>query len=111
MALENLYFEQGSRNQSGADQQGYIKGFPLMGAAMKGGEKMASEKSNAPELGTPGQQFQINSRVEILAKAKEVREVTDVSELAALVASQKWIVVLAIPGGAETLWVLIRIED
>ncbi len=74
-------------------------------------KKCASEKSNAPELGTPGQQFQTSSRVEILAKAKEVREVTDVSELATLVASQKWIVVFAIPRGADTLWILIRIED
>ncbi len=78
----------------------------------KEGEEMANEKSNAPEMGTLGQQFQVkNSRLEILSKAREVREVTDVSELAVLVASQKWIVVYAIPGGAETLWVLIRIED
>lgn len=46
---------------------------------------------------------------EILARAKEVREIKDNAEAALLVQSGNWIIVQAAVQGEEICWVLIRI--
>lgn len=46
---------------------------------------------------------------ELLARAKEVREIKDNKEAARLVQSGNWVIVQAAMQGEEICWVLIRI--
>lgn len=55
--------------------------------------------------------IKITAKTDVLAMAKEVREVTDIKEAAGLVQSDNWIIVDAAEVKGEIMWILINLGD